>query len=1208
MHHGTYEREDFVRLARDIRPSFAAVFSIWGETYSHTLTEAWSVGLPVLGSKLGAVGERIARHGAGWRVETTDPAATLAQIRQIVTHPKDYEEKAQAAERLQTQTVEEMADTYRALYDHISANGKCGRVGCIVPRGNRGSTFIRVGLPLAHEEIQRHLLTMRLPARLTTTSEFGSWIDRLGLQTILVQREALTPEAASLMVETCRAKGVRIVFEIDDSLLELDQTHPDYESVKSKVKALRYLAESADQITVSTPNLRKAFLALNERTLVVGNALDEWLWFSPEPAAVRSTAPDTIVAGYMGTMTHQEDLEMIREPFRRARERLLRERGIRLILQLIGAIGEDKSAPWYERLEVPRGHTSYPRFVRWMRRTAAWDFGLAPLVAHPFNEAKSSLKFLEYAALGIPGIFSRVGEYPQVIEDRRTGLLADSGRPEEWEELIVELATSPSLRRTLATNALRQTQEHHLLRNKVQAWLSVLNPGHDCSELIEEFPATGIASERTKKINHVVTESASQPLSVFPVVSTASGTATVGTKEPFAAVNEQPSAVQPSAMKPAEPQPLASLKADIVVCICNALEDVRRCLSSVLQHATARLNKLVLVNDGSNDQTAAYLHQFAREVQVCTVLLETPQPTGYTRAANRGLAATEADYVILLNSDTIVTPGWIERLIACGESEPGIGIIGPLSNAASWQSVPERYANDGDWAVNELPASSLDRFSSAFSILHAPQYPKVPIVNGFCFAIKRSVINTVGLLDEVSFPNGYGEENDYCLRTGKAGFSLAIADDCYIYHAKSKSYSHARRRELARQAQSLLHQKYGDDLEKATKVLKDSPALERARLSSARLLAAPPCSILFLMNFRGAGGGVNSIVQEANGLRELGAAVRVAISSTDAGYYYERFPTVPRRLFYVFENMPELIAYAGSFEVVVATLFTGARILKTVVEEYPGVLPCYYVQDYEPRFFAPPNPRYQEALDSYTLIPTMNCFAKTRWLCQTVAENHGVHVHKVEPSLDGDIFFADETPKPGDPFVVCAMVRPATEHRSPQSTFEILRQIKLEFGEKVAIQIFGLKEDDAFLDRQLRDFEYEVLGILNREGVAQMLRKASLFIDASAYQAFGRTGLEAMACRCATILPTGGGISEYAIDGVNTLLARPGDADDVLHGVRQYLADRELYGKIIREGLETASRYSIAGACLSELQFFESLRRNVETKTSPIDVTEMVAG
>src|SRR5438034_2108681 len=256
-------------------------------------------------------------------------------------------------------------------------------------------------------------------------------------------------------------------------------------------------------------------------------------------------------------------------------------------------------------------------------------------------------------------------------------------------------------------------------------------------------------------------------------------------------------------------------KADVIVCVHNALEDVRRCLASIVEHRSPQLNMLILVNDGSDAQTASYLRQFAED-HVETLLLENPQPSGYTKAANRGLAAGEAEYAILLNSDTIVTPGWIDRLIACGESDPSIGIIGPLSNAASWQSVPERYSAKGDWAVNELPPwSSLDRVSRIFSILHAPRYPRVPLVNGFCFAIKGTVIDAIGLLDEELFPNGYGEENDYCLRAGRAGFSAAIADDCYLFHAKSRSYSHETRHKLARQSQLILRQKYGADLNKA---------------------------------------------------------------------------------------------------------------------------------------------------------------------------------------------------------------------------------------------------------------------------------------------------------------------------------------------------------------------------------------------------------
>jgi GT2 family glycosyltransferase len=640
-------------------------------------------------------------------------------------------------------------------------------------------------------------------------------------------------------------------------------------------------------------------------------------------------------------------------------------------------------------------------------------------------------------------------------------------------------------------------------------------------------------------------------------------------------------------------------KADVVICIHNALEDVRRCLAALVRHATARLNKLILVDDGSSDtETIRYLQQFAQEARVPTLLLQNRQRTGYTMAANRGLAESKAQYVILLNSDTVVTPAWIERLIACGESDPAIGIVGPLSNAASWQSVPERFSANGDWAVNPAPSPCLDRIACAFSTLHSAKYPKVPLVNGFCLAIKRSVINTIGQFNEVLFPEGYGEENDYCLRASKAGFLLAIADDCYVFHAKSKSYSHTTRRNLAAKAQSILHQKYGSELRVATEALKNSSELEKARQAFARLLQTQPCSILFLMNLRGAGGGVTSIVQEANGLRELGASAQVAVSSQDEFYYRERFPTIPARLFYVYRNLPELIGYAGAFEFVVATLFTGVSILKMIVDQSPSVGPCYYIQDYEPNFFSASHPRYREALESYTLISNMRCFAKTRWLSETVSCKHGVKVAKVEPSLDREIFFADQRPKPGDPFVVCAMVRPTSEHRSPGLTFEILRQIKLQFGKTVQVQIFGLAQDDIFLDRQPRDFEYTVAGILNREGVARLLRASSLFIDASTYQAFGRTGLEAMACRCATILPGEGGVSEYAVEGVNTLLLARPTVEKVVQTVRRYLEEPELYQRIVDQGLQTASHYSIAKACASELRFFESIRQQLNDETS----------
>jgi glycosyltransferase involved in cell wall biosynthesis len=477
VHYGAYNREDFPSLARAIRPSLAAIFSIWAETFSHTLTEAWSVGLPVLGAKLGAVGERISKHGGGWSVDTTDPVGTLAQIRHIVTHPAVYEEMAQAVEAIRTPTVEEMTNAYRALYDHLltpSQPKEQMRVGCIVPSGNQGSTFIRIRLPLAHEHARRHLLAVRLPGRFTGR-ELETWIDRLSLQTILLQRDVVDQDSARSLVEICRAKRIRLLLEIDDNLLAIDRSHPEFDLYAAKSEGIRFLAQSADQVIVSTPNLRKAFLPLNKRTVAVRNAIDEWLWFSPAPAPERSAPADTVVAGYMGTRTHAADLEMIREPFLRARERLFRERGLKLVLQLVG--GMDEEAPslrWYERLARPDRDASYPRFVRWLRQTVTWDLAVAPLAPNAFNEAKSALKFLEYAALGVPGIFSNVGEYDTAIENRRTGLLIDSNRADDWEEAIIELASNCSLREKLAANARRRLLENYLLGNTVPIWVSLL--------------------------------------------------------------------------------------------------------------------------------------------------------------------------------------------------------------------------------------------------------------------------------------------------------------------------------------------------------------------------------------------------------------------------------------------------------------------------------------------------------------------------------------------------------------------------------------------------------------------------------------------------------------------------------------------------------------------------------------------------------------
>jgi GT2 family glycosyltransferase len=246
-----------------------------------------------------------------------------------------------------------------------------------------------------------------------------------------------------------------------------------------------------------------------------------------------------------------------------------------------------------------------------------------------------------------------------------------------------------------------------------------------------------------------------------------------------------------------------ALNADVVVCVHNATEVVRRCLASIVTHTDLR-HGLILVDDASGPECRGELEQFAASYPVAS-LLRNEERCGYTQSANRGLRESRSAFVVLLNSDTIVTPGWLERLLECAESDPRIGIIGPLSNAATFQSVPKRYDEDDRWALNPLPPPWGPGDMAALIAAIAPRaFPRVGLINGFCFGIKRALIDSIGYFDEEAFPDGYGEEEDYCLRSAKAGFALAIADHAYVYHAWNTSYGHERREVLKQAAQATM--------------------------------------------------------------------------------------------------------------------------------------------------------------------------------------------------------------------------------------------------------------------------------------------------------------------------------------------------------------------------------------------------------------------
>lgn len=667
---------------------------------------------------------------------------------------------------------------------------------------------------------------------------------------------------------------------------------------------------------------------------------------------------------------------------------------------------------------------------------------------------------------------------------------------------------------------------------------------------------------------------------------------------------------------------LRDVTVDIGVPVHNSLEDVKRCLASI-DATRGRSHRVILVDDGSDDETRDYLERYAAK-RAEDVLVRHETARGYTCSANEILKRAAGDWVILLNSDTIANGDWILRLVEVGESSPDIGVVGPMSNAASWQSVPKRFtsAEQRDFEVNEIPdgleIADVDRL---LDVTGTAPYPRVPLVNGFCYAMRREAIEAVGLLDEESFPHGYGEENDYSFRVSDAGFALVLATNTYVFHAKSKSFTHERRRALSKEGSKAFRAKYTPErIGAAIESMRHHPVLaEKRRLVSRYLETFPPSvdtsksfSIVFLAECAPGGGGVHSIMQEAGEMRRLGADVRVAVPSEYAEAYRELYPRATDGLLFEYADDAALIRAMNGVSVVVGTIFNSIKTLATVVSAHPRTLPAYYAQDYEPYFFPKTRERLTmrthpqtmiesntarerrltrraEAEQSYGAIEHMAVFAKTPWICRTIEKAHKVPVFRVAPSIDHALYRPpenfDSTGKTREPGVVhvAAMVRVTTPRRAPHRTMEALAALHAEHGDRVRIHVFGSTPEGMTQEDLVTDFPFEDHGVLTREQVAELLRDVDVFADLSDYQAFGRTALEAMACGCAVVVPAAGGAHEYARNGTTALVVDTSDDAACFEALDRLVGDDALRTKLQVKGRRRSRDYTLRRAALSEL-------------------------
>jgi GT2 family glycosyltransferase/glycosyltransferase involved in cell wall biosynthesis len=240
---------------------------------------------------------------------------------------------------------------------------------------------------------------------------------------------------------------------------------------------------------------------------------------------------------------------------------------------------------------------------------------------------------------------------------------------------------------------------------------------------------------------------------------------------------------------------------DVIIPVYEGFSEVRNCIQSVLLSSNHCAYRIVAIDDGSpSDLIKTYLRQLAEAGRV--ELLVNEQNQGFVKTVNRGMRLHSDNDVLLLNSDTVVANNWLDRLQAAAYSDQSVGTVTPFSNNAEICSFP-RLCRDNAL----LSDTNVAQVDAILSESLSGRTVEIPTAVGFCMYIKRSCLEDVGYFDAELFQQGYGEENDFCLRARSQGWRNVLAADCFVYHAGGVSFS-SRKQKLVERAMRILDEKY----------------------------------------------------------------------------------------------------------------------------------------------------------------------------------------------------------------------------------------------------------------------------------------------------------------------------------------------------------------------------------------------------------------
>lgn len=336
---------------------------------------------------------------------------------------------------------------------------------------------------------------------------------------------------------------------------------------------------------------------------------------------------------------------------------------------------------------------------------------------------------------------------------------------------------------------------------------------------------------------------------------------------------------------------------DVIVPIYNGYDYLVKLFECLLR--TDMKCRIILVDDKSTDERVRKLEQSFAAQHSNVVLLENEENYGFVKTVNHGLSISK-NHVALVNTDTELPQGWLERLMYPILHEEKVASATPYTNSGTIFSFPDFGYNNRIYR-----GRSVEALDAHFQKIR-PRYVSVPTGVGFCMGMNRQAIEEIGILDYETFDRGFAEENDWCQRAIKHGYRNVQVENLFVYHKHGGSFVSEEKEKLLADHLSKLSKRYPTyDYQVKIFLMKD-PNKKVRHLAQMLIDTHETKSILYFDHSLG-GGATSYLNTKKEEFLTEPCCVSVVRYSIERNNYRFLFENGREQLEYEFENLTDIL-------------------------------------------------------------------------------------------------------------------------------------------------------------------------------------------------------------------------------------------------------------------------------------------------------------